>query len=468
MRQGKHFHFIGIGGVGMGALASLMLAKGYRVSGSDLKESLITTQLKLLGAQIFIGHNEQSIGDCDYVIYSSAIRDDNPEVVAAKKKHIPLLKRAQLLAQLFNSQIGIAVAGAHGKTTTSSMISCLLIKAGLNPTTAVGGLMNTSGMTSSLGAGKYFVAEVDESDGTFLHFSPHYSVITNIDFEHLDYYHTWKNILSAYRQFIRCTKDEGYVIACGEDRRLHEMLLEQKGQFMTYGFNSSNDIFAQNIMMDGYATKFECVFKRKILGQICLNIPGRHNILNALACLSVGLMLSIDFDLISESLKGFSGVKRRFQVKADVDNILVIDDYGHHPTEITATLQAARSLKKQRVVCVFQPHRYTRTMYLMEEFVKSLSLSDYLIVTDIYAASEKPIEGVTSYVLYEKIRTSGHIPVVYLKKEEILDHLSEIIRPGDLIITLGAGDINRIADDFAATIKNKSMNSVEPVGEKIL
>ncbi len=450
----KCYHFIGIGGVGMGALASLMASKGHRVSGSDLKESDWTHKLRQQGIGISIGHSEKNLESPDVVVYSSAISKDNPEWMGARQKGIAILPRAQLLAEIMQSQKGITVAGAHGKTTTTSLISYLLIQAGLHPTTAVGGVVNNgSGYHAHLGAGEYFVAEVDESDGSFLYFSPFYSVITNIDFEHVDYYGSWENIVKAYRQFIARTHVDGHIIGCRDDQKLYSLLKESGRRVTSYGFSKESDVFAVNPVVQGYSTQYECIFRGKNLGMVRLKIPGQHNILNSLACLALGMELGIDLDVIKKSLSEFEGAKRRMQLKWHAHGIMIVDDYGHHPTEITATLKAAKSFGCQRVIVVFQPHRYTRTKYLMDEFVHSLSGCDYLILTDIYAASEPAMEGVNSEALFEKIKSQSRTPGVYLKKEEILAHLLDIVKEGDLVLTLGAGDVTKISDELAARFK---------------
>lgn len=455
----KHLHFVGIGGMGMGTLASLMLSKGYQVSGSDLKENQLTSHLKRQGALIHIGHSVGNIDHPDRVIYSSAIKRDHPEIREARRQKIPVQRRAKLLAQLVNAQTGITVAGAHGKTTTTAMIAQVLLNAGLDPTTMVGGVVKESLNHAHLGSGKYFVAEVDESDGSFLFFKPAFSVVTNIDYEHLDYYKNWKNILKAYQRFLQQTKKGGCVFAYGDDRRLRTLLFGGKIDFVTYGTKEGNDLRAGNIALNGPSTAFDCFLKRKKLGSIRLHVPGEHNILNALAGVAVGHKLGIDFRVIQESLKGFRGVERRFQWKADIADILVVDDYGHHPTEIISTLKTARSLGKKRLITVFQPHRYSRTKYLWKEFAKSLSLSDYLILTDIYAASEKPMKGVTAEELFEEIKAVKGLKAVYLKKELICRHLLDLIGPGDLVIFLGAGDITHIGEDFVEKLRKQFRGS---------
>jgi len=451
----KHYHLIGIGGIGMGTLASLLLAKGQGVSGSDIKENKVTLQLREKGATIFIGHDSSHVADADFVVFSSAIKADNPEMLAAVNKRIEIFQRAEFLAELMNDHTGITVAGAHGKTTTTSMISDLFLKAGLKPTTAVGGIVKGHSLDAKIGEGQYFVSEVDESDGSFLYFSPTYSIITNIDFEHLDYYLNWDNILDAYGRFIDKTKEDGLIIAYGEDERLMALLKEGERNFLTYGFSFDCDIYADNISFNAMTSEFDCIFKRKFLGRIKLGLPGRHNILNALSCICLGLILSIDFSVIQESLSGFPGVQRRFQIVGEIDDILVVDDYAHHPTEIKMTLDAARQIKKKRVIALFQPHRYSRLQSLTEEFAKSFEDCDFLIVTDVYAASEKPIKGVDAKQLCQMIKQKTPDQMAYLKKEKIVQFLLNIVQSGDLVISLGAGDITQVAYAFVSALKEK-------------
>lgn len=453
----RHYHLIGIGGMGMGTLASLLLAKGHKVSGSDLQEGSFVVQLRKAGAQISIGHDTRNVNKPDYVVYSSAVRVNNPELIEAVSHNIPVLKRAQVLASLVNEQTGITIAGAHGKTTTTSMVSYLLINAGLNPTTAVGGIINGDAYNATLGAGQYFVAEADESDGTFLHFSPVYSIITNIDFEHVDFYKNWDGILSAYAKFIQCTAPGGCVIACGEDERLRQLMGQAKARVVQYGFNPAFDVYACNIESRGGHTGFECHTAKGKLGNFELRVPGQHNVLNALACIALGLQLNIPYEVMFKALKGFEGVKRRFQIKGQVDDITVVDDYGHHPTEITATLKAARLFNPKRLVTVFQPHRYSRTKFLLNEFAGCLQLTDELILTDIYAASEKVSEGISTKQLLEKLQPQFGRRLAYFKKEEILNRLQVMAQPGDLVLFLGAGDIYHLSDEFVKMLQEKKV-----------
>lgn len=451
----KHYHLIGIGGVGMGAIASLLLAKGEKVSGSDLQENSYTTRLRNEGAQIFLGHRDQNLNGCDCVVYSSAISAQNPELAAARHQSIPIFQRAQILAELMNPQKGITIAGAHGKTTTSSLISLLLIQAGLSPTTMVGGIIQQGSYHANLGSGKYFVSEVDESDGSFLYFTPEISIITNIDYEHLDYYHNWDNILKAYASFLQRTKPGGVVIAWGDDARLRPLVEDFKGEKIFYGRSDNNDIRAQELRTQGNGSSFTCFFGKRKLGSIQLKIPGVHNILNAMAALGTGLRLSIDFATIKRSLQNFQGVVRRFQNKGEVHGILIIDDYGHHPTEIAATLQSARGLGRKRVIAIFQPHRYTRTKFLMDDFANVFQDCDYLLLTDIYPASEPSIEGIDAKALLSRIQNFGSVKAMYCPKEKIVEQVLGVAQRGDLILTLGAGDITKISDELIPALTRR-------------
>jgi len=449
--MGKHYHLIGIGGIGMGTLASLLLDQGDTVSGSDLKDNEICQGLRGRGASISIGHRTSNIvKNIDYVVYSSAVRVNNPELIESESRNIPILRRAEVLARLVNNQVGITIAGAHGKTTTTSMVSSLLINAGLKPTTAIGGIINgPQAYNANLGEGKYFVAEVDESDGTFLYFNPHYSIITNMDFEHVDFYKNWEGIAQAFAKFIDRTHSDGSLIVCGEDSKLIQLVRQQKAAAVTYGMSANRDVYAQDIAMDGFKSSFVCHTRSHgRLGPFELSVPGRHNILNALACISLGLQLGISYEVMFKTLKSFTGVKRRFQLKGHVNDVMVIDDYGHHPTEIRATLKAARLFSPKRLITVFQPHRYSRTKFLLNEFVEHLALSDELILTDIYAASEKISEGVGVEALFEELQKKLGLGVIFLKKEDILKYLREYVQAGDMVIFLGAGDIYHLSDEL--------------------
>jgi len=438
----------------MGTLASLLLDRGNTVSGSDLKDNEMCCSLRSRGACIYIGHQTGNIArNTDFVVYSSAVRVNNPELFEAESRNIPVLRRAEVLAQLVNEQTGITIAGAHGKTTTTSMVSSLLINAGLKPTTAIGGIINgQKAYNANLGEGKYFVAEVDESDGTFLYFNPHYSIITNMDFEHVDFYKNWEGIIQAYTKFINCTHSDGKLIVCGEDAKLLGLVRQQKVKAVTYGMSDDQDVYATRVVSDGFQSSFTCMTRKGKWGDFELNVPGRHNVLNALACISLGLQLGISYEVMFNTLKDFTGVKRRFQLKGRVDDVMVVDDYGHHPTEIAATLHAARLFHPKRLITVFQPHRYSRTKFLLNEFVEHLSLSDELILTDIYAASEKVTEGVAVGALFEKLQEKLGPKVIFLKKEDILKYLQDYVQPGDLVLFLGAGDIYHLSDELVKVL----------------
>ena len=452
----KRYHFIGVGGMGMGTLALLMLAKGFQVSGSDQKESELTHQLREKGAKIFIGHDIRNIEGADCIVYSSAIKADNPEMFQAFSLHLPVLKRAELLAQLLNKEVGITVAGAHGKTTTSSMASYLLIKAGLKPTTAVGGIVNQGDYNANLGIGRHMVAEVDESDGSFLYFAPHFSIITNIDFEHVDYYHTFEKIQEAYAKFVDRTVPNGIVIMCGDDKILSGIVEKSGRRFTTYGFGQYNEWVGTNIHLDSFGSSYDCYHKGNLVGRFSLTVPGKHNVLNSLAIVALGHELKIDLTVIQETLKTFQGVKRRFERKGEAGGVLVVDDYGHHPTEIAATLQTAKTLDRKRLLVVFQPHRYSRTKFLMNEFSGCFNLADHLILMDIYPASEKPIEGVTTETLMARIREKRPQETLHLKKDQVVDHVMGFVKPGDLVLTLGAGDITQISDELTRRLLQRA------------
>lgn len=453
----SYYHFIGIGGIGMSGIAQLMLKSGFRVSGSDLKENQNTNELKDLGATIFIGHEAKNIKQQDVVVYSSAISEDNPELCQAKALGISLMQRAQALALLMQDKTAITIAGSHGKTTTTSMVSYMLLEAGLKPTVAIGGVLNNINTNACLGSGDFFVAEADESDGTFLNYSPKYSIITNIDREHLDYYQNFENELEAFRAFIKRTQEGGCLFVCYDDVNLLKMINIYKGQHLTFGLNKGADVYAANILFNGLSSEFDCYFKNKLISRFHLALGGKHNISNSLAVIALGLNLGIDLECIRKTLAGYQGAGRRLETKFQNNQYLVIDDYAHHPCEIKATLSAIDNLKGLRKIVVFQPHRYSRTHLLLDDFAQAFAHADYLILTDIYAASEKPIPGVNVQKLLEKIKTREKDKIViYLPKENILTHLLEIIRQDDLVITLGAGDIVKISDVLAEKLKQKN------------
>jgi UDP-N-acetylmuramate--alanine ligase len=454
MIKGRYYHFIGIGGIGMSGIANLYLRRGIRVSGSDLKETKVTAGLKNLGATLFYGHDAANVGAADTVVYSSAIKADNPEIIAAKAKGISLLKRAEALAQLMQDRVGITVTGSHGKTTTTSLVSCLLLEAGLMPTVAIGGILKNIESNVSSGEGNFFVAEADESDGSFLYYRPKYSIITNIDYEHLDYYQNFANALLAFKEFIQKTEQGGCVFACGDDPNLKNILSSYPHRYILYGLGKDNQVRPGNIEMTGLNSAFDCYDKEQFVARFQLPLGGEHNICNSLAVIALAQELGIGLEVVKKALAEYKGAGRRIEVKFQDRDYLIIDDYAHHPTEIRATLAAVKKLKPKRLIAVFQPHRFSRTRLLLDEFGQSFALADYVIVTDIYPASEPPIEGISGERVYEKIKE--HEPdkeAYFFAKEDIVGHILKNIRPGDLVITLGAGDIIKTNEELVAGLK---------------
>lgn len=449
----RHIHFIGIGGIGVSGIALLAMKKGDGVSGSDIKASEITRKLASMGAAVLIGHKPQNVNGADMVVYSSAIRQDNPELIAARDKGIPLKRRAEFLAELMADKKVITITGAHGKTTTSCLAAKLLMGAGLHPTIAVGGILREDGDNAKFGDSPYFVAEADESDGTFLYYTPTYSIITNVDEEHMDFYKTRDNLLKTFSVFINQTKKDGCIFYYYEDKPLKAIVEASRIKSISFGFSQEADIHPKDIQLAKCRLKFLCMRGHQVLGEISLGLMGRHNVLNVMAAVALGLELGIDFEKIKSALGGFKGVERRFQVKYEGKDVFIVDDYAHHPTEIEATIEAAKACLRSRVVVVFQPHRYSRTQLLMDRFAKSFIKSDYLFVTDIYGAGEDPKEGVSSKTMIERIRKESNICVDYVAKDKIIDTLKEAIRPDDLILFLGAGDITKVSDEFAKSFQ---------------
>ncbi|HQP56765.1 MAG TPA: UDP-N-acetylmuramate--L-alanine ligase [Syntrophorhabdus sp.] len=443
-------HFVGIGGIGMSGIAEVLLNLGFKVTGSDLRTTETTERLQALGAKIFTGHKEENIGGADVVVVSSAVRPDNPEVQKAKELFVPVIQRAEMLAELMRIKYSIAVAGAHGKTTTTSLVSTILAHAGLDPTCVIGGRLNSLGSNAKLGGSKFLVAEADESDGTFLLLFPTIAVTTNIDLEHLDFYQDINEIKAAFLSFLNKVPFYGLDIICIDNANVQSLIPQLKRRYMTYGLSKQADLRAENISYDGFITSFKVLYKDKEMGDIVLALPGIHNVVNALAACGVAIELDIPFRKVREALEGFGGIHRRLEMKWN-GAIKLIDDYGHHPTEIKATLAAVRQTWKGRIVVVFQPHRYTRTKALMEEFATSFNEADVLIVTEIYAASEEKIEGVDGQGLSETIRASGHKNVMFAaSKEDAAEVVLGMAREGDVVITLGAGDICRIEERLKA------------------
>ncbi len=452
----KHYHLIGIGGIGMSGIAKLLLRRGMTVSGSDMKASRITEELIKSGARVYLGHAGANIANADLVVYSSAIKGDNPEFREAKKQGLPLIKRAEALAYLMKDKTVITVSGSHGKTTTTSLASYLLLEAGFLPTAAIGGIFKNIDTNACMGDGEFFVAEADESDGSFLYYRPKYSIITNIDREHLDYYKDFANEVNAFSEFIDRTVEGGCVFACSDDTALKNILKGYKNKHVFFGLNGGADICPDKISMDGLASEFDCRYKGKFIDRFKLSLGGVHNISNALSVIALGLELGINLKVIKTTLAGYQGAARRLEVRLNNAGYIVIDDYAHHPTEIKATLAAVKNLKANRIIAVFQPHRYTRTQLLLDEFCGCFDLADHVIITDIYPAGEAPLDGVTGMSVHNKIsQRSPHKPVYFVGKEGIAGHVLEFIKPGDLVVTLGAGDITRVCDELVERIKRK-------------
>jgi UDP-N-acetylmuramate--alanine ligase len=453
----RKIHFIGIGGIGMSGIAELLLNQNYSVSGSDLRETDTTRRLRDLGGDIKIGHAEENILGVDVVVTSTAVQADNPEVVAAHREHIAVIPRAEMLAELMRMKYGIAVAGTHGKTTTTSMMAIVLTHAGIDPTSVIGGKLDAFGSNAKLGRGKFLVAEADESDGSFMHLAPTIAVVTNIDEDHLDFYSGIEEIREIFVNFINKVPFFGRAILCLDDPQIQEILPLVKKRYLTYGLSSQADFYATEIRMRQGRTSFLAHYQGKELGRISFRMPGRHNVLNALAVVAVAMELAVPFQTIVGGFRNFGGVQRRFQVRDEVAGVMLVDDYGHHPAEIRATLAAAKSGWKKRIVAVFQPHRFTRTKALFEDFLTAFYQADKLLVTDIYAAGEAPIEGVDAEALTVGIRNHGHRDVSYCATlEEAAALLDEQVEGGDMVITLGAGNVNQVCDLLSEKLRKRS------------
>ena len=449
-QKNYHIHFVGIGGIGMSGIAELLLGQGYRVSGSDLNTSDITRRLQELGATIHTGHHQDQIQGASVIVTSTAISQDNPEVTAAREQEIPIIPRAEMLAELMRIKYAIAISGAHGKTSTTSMVAHILDRAGLDPTVVIGGLLKHLNTNALQGKGDYIVAEADESDGSFLKYTPAIAAVTNIDLEHLDYYTGIEDIKSKFKQFINSVPFYGLAVVCLDNEHIQDILPDIRVRYTTFGLTAQADLRAQDIEFEGRKSLFSVVHQGTALGRIRLNLSGRHNISNALAAIAIALELNIEFSTIKAALEDIDGVKRRLEIKGDTKGILVMDDYGHHPTEIKATLKAIRESRPgKRVVVIFQPHRYSRTQALFDAFTRAFYQSDILIVLPIYAASETPIKGVSSQTLCQGIKAHGHKEVHYVESvDQCLAMLVDTVAPNDLVLTLGAGDVYRLGETF--------------------
>jgi UDP-N-acetylmuramate--alanine ligase len=466
----RRIHFVGIGGSGMSGIAELLANLGYDVSGSDLKPSDVTDRLQTLGVRVRYGHQAANVGPADVVVVSSAVREGNPEVAEARARAIPVIPRAEMLAELMRLRYGIAIAGAHGKTTTTSMVALLLERAGLDPTAVIGGRLSAFGSNARLGKGDYMVAEADESDRSFLKLSPAIAVITNVDHEHMEAYGTWEALQQAFVDFANKVPFYGAVVACADDEPVRALIPRITRRVLTYGL--ADRAVYPDVTVTGYAVALEpfgsrCTIRYRavgqpdeLLGELRLHVPGRHNLLNALGATTVGLEVGLRFDRIAAGLAEFRGAERRFQMRGEAGGVMVIDDYGHHPTEIAAVIAASRAMNR-RLVVVFQPHRYSRTAQLMREFGTALSGADEVVLTDIYPAGEAPIPGVTIDALADSVRAAASSPVhIVASLDALPGAVAGLARDGDLVVTMGAGSIGMVADRILAAINQGSIDRI--------
>jgi UDP-N-acetylmuramate--alanine ligase len=449
MRRIKRIHFIGIGGAGMGGIAEVLVNQGYIVSGSDQVESAMTMRLKSLGIAVYKGHAAENINEADVAVYSTAIPAENPELLAARQSRIPLVSRAQMLAELMRFRYGIAVSGTHGKTTTTSLITTLLAEGGLDPTFIIGGLLNSAGSNARLGASRYLVAEADESDASFLYLNPMLTVVTNIDEDHMETYHgNFEELRQTFIRFIHHLPFYGLAVLCIDDPVVKSLIYEVSRPIITYGFDESADVYAKDVVQTGMQNHFTVIRRGDHPPlKITLNLAGRHNVLNALAAIACATEVGIPDDMIAKTLSRFAGVGRRMQVYGEFK----IHDYGHHPREVTATIQAVRAAwPNRRLVMAYQPHRYTRTRDLFDDFVQILSQVDELLLLNVYSAGEAPIPGFNSEALIKAIKSKGHVqPILVEKPESLSTLLNTVLKPGDVFMTQGAGNIGNIAHQLA-------------------
>jgi UDP-N-acetylmuramate--alanine ligase len=451
----KKVHFVGIGGIGMSGIAEILINMGFTVSGSDKNLTEITDRLKKLGAKIYKGHSANNVKDVDVLVYSSAVHLDNPEIIRANQKKIPVIRRAEMLAELMKMKYGIGIAGTHGKTTTTSMIGLVLTEAKMDPTIIVGGKLSSLGGTNArLGQGDFIVVEADEFDRSFLQLHPSIAIITTLEREHLDIYSDLEDIKKAFIEYANKVPFYGFVVLCLDEDALLDIIPHINKKVITYGLTSQSDVQAIDVHYDQHMSEFTILYKGENLGKVELNVPGVHNVRNALAAITTAIELNVPIKTIKNSIKSFSGVYRRFEIKAKIGNNMVIDDYAHHPTEVAATLLAAKTGWKRRVVAIFQPHTYTRTRDFYQEFGKSFFNADMLVVTDIYPAREEPIQGVDGELIANATKNYGHKNVHYIKdKKDIPSFIEKNIGTNDLVITLGAGDIYKYGEELINKLK---------------
>jgi UDP-N-acetylmuramate--alanine ligase len=445
----RRIHFVGIGGIGMSGIAEVLHNLGYLVSGSDSRESETTRRLASLGVRVAIGHQAENVGEADVVVRSSAVTQENVEVAAARQRLIPAIQRAEMLAELMRMKYGVAVAGTHGKTTTTSMVATVLARGGLDPTMVIGGRLNALGSNAKLGRGDFLVAEADESDGSFLKLSPTIAVVTTVDAEHLDYYRDLAQIQDAFVEFINKVPFYGLAVLCLDQENIQALLPRVEKRYLTYGLRTQADFLARDVSFAGMTAECRVFWKGQSLGRLALKVPGLHNVYNALAAVAVGMDLDLSFEVIRDALSEFTGVDRRFQVRGEAGGVTVVDDYAHHPAEIQATLNAAKDGFGCRVIAVFQPHRYSRTQALLAEFSTAFYQADRLFVTEIYPAGEAPIPGVSGRQIAEGVAGHGHRHVSYLAhKGDLAKAVLDEVRSGDMVVTLGAGDIWRVGEEI--------------------
>ncbi len=455
-RKSKKMHFIGVGGIGMSGIAEILINMGYEVSGSDLNESEQTRRLASLGATVFIGHSPSNIKDYNVVVTSSAISQSNPELVEARKRLIPVIHRSEMLAELVRMKYGIGVAGTHGKTTITSMLSYVLFHGGMNPTAVVGGKVLNFNTNARVGEGDYIVFEADESDGSFLKLLPCIGIVSNIDADHLDYYKYFQGLKDAFLSYINTIPFYGYSVLCIDDTTVREILPKVERPYYTYGLSEDADFRAVDIRTDNGMTRYRCLYRNEVMGDFSINQLGNHNAVNSLSVIAVALELGLSVDAIREGLAGFRGVGRRLELVGEAAGVRVYDDYGHHPTEIRATLEAVKKLGKRTVV-VFQPHRYTRTQLLWDEFGQCFTNADLLLLTEIYAAGEAPIDGVSSLLIQEAVgKHEGRSVEIVSRFDEIPVRVAALVRDDDIVLTLGAGDIYKVGMCIIEEIKKRA------------
>ena len=452
----KNIHLIGIGGAGMNGIAEILLNLGFAITGSDVRSTSVTDHLVSLGARIFIGHSPDNVTSCDVVVYSSAVKENNPEIQAARERKIPVIKRPEMLAELMRMKYGICIAGTHGKTTTTSMVGQVLTKGEIDPTIIVGGKVTDFGGGVKIGQSHYLVLEADEYDRTFLKLTPVIAVVTNIDLEHLDCYQNMDDIKSAFVQFVNKVPFYGSVILCIDNPGVQSIIPDIERKIITYGISRQAEIRAEDIVFNGMKTKFNVITFEQEMGSVVLNVPGYYNVRNALAAITIAVEMGLNFDSISSALAEFTPVERRFQILGEESGIMVVDDYAHHPTEIMATLEGIRAGFDKRIIAVFQPHLYSRTRDFHEDFGRAFLETDVLFITNIYPSRETPIEGITGKLVSEAAHAAGHRNTAYIEdRKKLIESVEDCVKDGDMVITFGAGDVNKIGYELLNILRKR-------------